>query len=183
MLLYHGSCIGGLTQLKPFLSEHKKPYVYLSSNPVVALLYAVKPVPKPFSFYPYGFNDDKVVYSEYFKDCFKKLYKGKSGYLYECEVNESVENPTAINCAYTTESPVKVRSSFEIIDLYEKFMEYRNDGLFDIKPLDRIPQKEMDFILSDLKSTVEQHCLKNDPNNEMSKFIFENFPQLWEQIY
>lgn len=52
MLLYHGSCVGGLNELTPFLSEHKKPYVYLSSNPVVALLYAVKPVPKPFSFYP-----------------------------------------------------------------------------------------------------------------------------------
>ena len=41
MLLYHGSSVSGLTQLKPFLSEHQKPYVYLSSNPVVALLYAV----------------------------------------------------------------------------------------------------------------------------------------------
>ena len=71
MILYHGSPIGDLTELRPFLSEHQKPYIYLASNPVVALLYAVKPAPKPFSFYPYGFDGNKVVYSEYYKDCFK----------------------------------------------------------------------------------------------------------------
>lgn len=51
MILYHGSPIGDVTELKPFLSEHKDAYVYFASNPVVALLYTVKPVPKPFSFY------------------------------------------------------------------------------------------------------------------------------------
>lgn len=56
MIFYHGSPIGGLTELKPFLSEHGKPYIYFATNPLVALLYAVKPVSKPFSFYPYGFD-------------------------------------------------------------------------------------------------------------------------------
>lgn len=56
MHFYHGSPIGGLDELKPFLSEHGKPHIYFSSSPIVALLYAVKPVPKPFSFYPYGFK-------------------------------------------------------------------------------------------------------------------------------
>ena len=179
MLLYHGSCVGGLNELTPFLSEHKKPYVYLSSNPVVALLYAVKPVPKPFSFYPYGLSDRKVIYSEYFEDCFKKLYQGKTGFLYECEVEENAENATAINCAYTTESPVKVCKCIEIKDIYEKFAEYRKEGLFDIKPFDRIPEKEMAFVLDDMRSTIEKYGLKNDMNNPMSKFIAENFPMLW----
>ena len=76
MILYHGSPNWWhYYELKPFLSEHKKPYVYLASNPVVALLYTVKPVPKPFSFYPYGFNGEKVVYSEYYKNCFEDIYK------------------------------------------------------------------------------------------------------------
>ena len=82
MTLYHGSPVGGLNELKPFLSEHDKPYVYFASNPSVALLYAVKPVPKPFSFYPYGFdNDGNVVYSEYYENAFFDLYKGKAGYF------------------------------------------------------------------------------------------------------
>lgn len=60
---YHGSPVGGLNELKPFLSEHGKPYIYFSSSPIVALLYAVKPVPKPFSFYPYGFDKNGAVVS------------------------------------------------------------------------------------------------------------------------
>lgn len=179
MLLYHGSCVGGLNELTPFLSEHKKPYVYLSSNPVVALLYAVKPVPKPFSFYPYGFSGGKVIYSEYFEDCFKKLYQGKTGFLYECEIEENTQNATAINCAYTTESPVKVLNCTRIDDIFDKFMEYREDGLFDIKQFDRVPEKEMAFVLDDMKSTIEKYDLKNDADNPMSIFIRDNFPQLW----
>ena len=179
MILYHGSCVGGLNELTPFLSEHKKPYVYLSSNPVVALLYAVKPVPKPFSFYPYGFNCGKVIYSEYFEDCFKKIYQGKTGFLYECEIEENAQNATAINCAYTTENPVKVLNCTRIDDIYEKFMEYREEGLFDIKPFDRVPEKEMAFVLGDMKNTIEKYDLKSDTDNPMSKFIRDNFPQLW----
>lgn len=97
MAFYHGSPIGGLDELKPFLSEHGKPYIYFSSNPIVALLYAVKPVPKPFSFYPYGFDKNgAVVYSEYFENAFFHLYGGKVGYLYECTHLENTDNPTNI---------------------------------------------------------------------------------------
>ena len=47
MTFYHGSPIGGLNKLEPFLSEHGRHYIYFATNPLVALLYAVKPVPKP----------------------------------------------------------------------------------------------------------------------------------------
>lgn len=179
MLLYHGSSVGGLTQLKPFLSEHQKPYVYLSSNPVVALLYAVKPVPKPFSFYPYGFDKNMVVYSEYYEDCFTDIYKGKKGYLYECESIEHPENPTAIHCAYTCEIPIKVCNCTEIKDVYDKFMEYKENGLFDIKPFCAVPEKELLFAYNDIKAIVEQYQLRSHINNPMSKFIISHFPEIW----
>ena len=86
MIFYHGSSVKGLKELKPFLSEHGKPYIYFATNSLIALLYAVKPVPKPFSFYPYGFDKNgNVVYSEYYENAFYDLYKGKTGYLYECD--------------------------------------------------------------------------------------------------
>lgn len=61
MTLYHGSPVADLKELKPYLSEHGKPYIYFAENPLIALLYAVKPVPKPFSFYPYGFGNDGSI--------------------------------------------------------------------------------------------------------------------------
>lgn len=180
MILYHGSSVGGLTQLEPSLSEHQKPYVYLASNPVVALLYTVKPVPKPFSFYPYGFRGEKVIYSEYYPNCFEDIYKGKKGFLYVCDGVENAENPTAINCAYTSKAPVRISSCLEIEDVFERFMQYKNDGLFEIKPFEAISKNELDFVYGDLKNTVLQYSLKSQPDNPMSRFIINHFPEVWE---
>lgn len=179
MILYHGSSIGGITELKPFLSEHKKPYVYLASNPVVALLYTVKPVPKPFSFYPYGFNGEKVVYSEYYKNCFEDIYKGKKGFLYECNDITNIENPTAINCAYTCQTPIKINNYIEIDDVFEKFMEYKAQGLFEIKPFENIKERELNFVYDDMKKTIMQHNLRGCPDSPMSQFIITHFPKIW----
>lgn len=179
MKLYHGSSIGGLTELRPFVSEHKKPYVYLACNPVVALLYTVKPVPIPFSFYPYGFDGNRVIYNEYYKDCFKDIYKGQRGFLYECENTEKAEKLTAINCAYTCDVPVKVCNCIEINDIYDKFMEYKENGLCDITPLEAISPNELNFVHNDIRKTIDEYCLKNSPDNPMSKFIIKHFPKIW----
>ncbi len=181
MIFYHGSPIGGLTELKPFLSEHGKPYIYFATNPLVALLYAVKPVPKPFSFYPYGFDKKgNVVYSEYFEDAFYSLYKGKRGYLYECYDLKDVESPTQINCAYTCTEPIRVDAVTEISDLYEYYMEQAQKGLFYIKQNKEISEKEMDFVFRELKKDVEKHELKSVPEHPMSIFVKTHLPSVWE---
>lgn len=179
MKLYHGSLVGGLTELKPFLSEHGKPYIYFSSNPVVALLYAVKPVPKPFSYYPYGFDESgTVVYSEYWSNSFYELYKGKAGFLYECNIT-TAQNLTAISCAYTCELPIKVDSCIEIVDLYDKFMEFKKAGTFQIKPFDTISERELEFVYADMRQTILKNDLYLLPESPMSKFIKAHFGEVW----
>lgn len=124
MIFYHGSPVGGLNELKPFLSEHGKPYIYFSTNPLIALLYAVKPVPKPFSFYPYGFDKNgNIAYSEYFENAFYDLYKGKPRYLYECNDLKNIDTLTQINCAYTYTEPIIVDKETKIPDLYVFYKE------------------------------------------------------------
>lgn len=180
MTLFHGSPTGGLTELQPFLSEHGKPYLYFATNPLVALLYAAKPVPKPFSFYPYGFDKDgTVVYSEYFENAFYELYHGRAGYLYERDHVSGLENPTQINCAYTTTEPVKIDRVTKIDDLYEYFMEQARQGLFRVKRRDEISDKEMNFVLDEFRKDMENHDLKRDSEHEMSHFIEEHFPLAW----
>lgn len=182
MILYHGSSIGGLTQLKPFVSEHGKPYIYFATNPLVALLYSVKPVPKPFSFYPYGFDSaGGIVYSEYYENAFSDIYKGKRGYLYSCQNLQDIQNPTQINCAYTCSKPVKTDDICEIPDLYEYFKKHEKEGIFCIKPYDEISKKEMKFVLAELEKDVTTHRLKDYPEHAMSIFIKTHFPSVWEK--
>lgn len=176
MTFYHGSPIGNLTELKPVLSEHGKPYIYFATNPLVALLYAVKPVPKPFSFYPYGFDrDGNVVYSEYFENAFEILYKGKSGYLYQCYDLQNTEQPTQINCAYTCDESVKVDKVSHFPDLYEYFKVQENLGIFKIKSFNEISKKEMEMVIEDMENTIEKYNLKEQPQNPMSIFIKKYF--------
>lgn len=182
MTFYHGSPIGDLTELHPFLSEHGKPYVYFSTNPLVALLYAVKPVPKPFSFYPYGFDKQgNVVYSEYFENAFYELYKNKRGYLYECDDLPNTDNQTSINSAITCTEPIKVSRVTEIPDLYEYFIKAQSDGSFCIKPKNEISEKEMCYIIDELKKEYYKHGIENQPNHPMHIFLAKHFPNVLEQ--
>ncbi len=180
MPFYHGSPIGGLNELKPFLSEHGKPYIYFSSSPIVALLYAEKPVPKPFSFYPYGFDKNgAVVYSEYFENAFFRLYNGKVGYLYECAHLENADNPTRINCAFTCSEPIKIGKVTEVPNLYTYFKEQESKGTFLIKQRGEVSEKEMQFVLDELKKDIQSYDLMRFPKHPMSVFIQEHFPDVW----
>lgn len=180
MTFYHGSPARGLIELKPFLSEHGKPYIYFATNPLVALLYAVKPVPKPFSFYPYGFSKDgSIVFSEYYENAFYDIYKGKKGYLYSCSDLPDMENPTQINCAYTCTEPVKIDDVSEIPDLYTFYKEQEKEGLFHIKPYHEISEKEMAFVRAELKADMDKHHLQAAPEHAMSVFIKTHFPAIW----
>ena len=181
MILYHGSPVKGLKELKPCLSEHGKPYVYFASNPLVSLLYAVKPVPKPFSFYPYGFDENgSVVYSEYYENAFYDLYKGKTGYLYECDDLKNIDAPTHINGVYTTTESIKIDRVTRIPDLYTFYKEQEEKGLFRIKQKSEISDQEMQFIFDELKTEIEKNNLKSFPQHAMSIFIQKHFPAIWE---
>lgn len=180
MIFYHGSPVKEVKELKPFLSEHGKPYIYFATNPLVALLYAVKPVPKPFSFYPYGFDENgHVVYSEYYENAFYDLYKGKTGYLYECDDLKYTDTPTKINCAYTTTESIKIDRVTKISDLYIFYKEQETKGLFSIKQKSKISDKEMNFVLDELRRDIEKYDLKSFPQHAMSIFIQKHFPTIW----
>ena len=98
------------------------------------------------------------------------------GYLYECDNLNNIEQPTQINCAYTCTENVKIDRVIKISDLYEYFVKRMELGLFKIKSFNNISQKEMSFVMQDIKNTVEKYDLKNNPNNPMFIFINEHFP-------
>ena len=182
MKLYHGSPMGGLQHLEPFVSEHKKPYIYFSSNPVAALLYAVHPVEKPFSWYPYGFDSNGIVcYCEYYPDAFADIYKGKTGYLYECNLIENLKKPTNINGVYACTEAVAVDRMTEIKDIYTALLEYQNQGLFRVKLYENITEKEMRMIHEDIKKTITDYELLSKPACDMSMFYQKHFKDVWDQ--
>ncbi len=179
-MLYHGSSIGGLKELRPNISEHGKPYVYLTSNPVVALLYTVKVVEPPYNWFPYGFRDGIPVYTEYYPDALADIYKGKAGFIYEFEDVEGAENPTDINCACVCTELIKTEKVTEIRDVYEYLLENEKKGELIIERYEELSDKKKQWIENIIKSEIAEYDLKNNADNSYARFIANRFPDIWK---
>ena len=70
--------------------------------------------------------------------------------MYECDDIPNVGNPTQINGVFVCENAVKVDRVTMISDLYDCLMEYQQQGLFRIRPLDTISDKEIQSVHNDL---------------------------------
>ncbi len=178
ILFYHGTSIGNLSELKPQISEHGEAYIYLTTDPVVALFYTVKAVEPPFNWYPYGFKDGIPVYTEYYPDALADVYKGKRGYIYEFENVEEIRNPTNIGCACVCTEPLKTGKVIEIPDVYEKLLEHEKNGELIIERYSELSENKIDRIKNIIKSEIEKFDLKNCFNS-YSEFIKSRFTDLW----
>ncbi len=178
-MYYHGTSVGNLTELKPSISEHGKPYIYFSTNPVVALFYTVKAVEPPFNWFPYGFKNGIPVYTEYYPDALADIYSGRQGFIYEFEKLNNIENPTDINCACVCKNSVKTEKFTEIHDVYEKMLEYEKSGDLIIERYESLSENRLENIENIIKSEIEEYNLKQNPECSYAKFILKKFPQWW----
>lgn len=179
-LYYHGSSVKGLKTLQPYLSEHKEPYIYFATNPVVAAFYMIHVVERPYNWFTYGFNKEGVpTYTEYYPNAMADVYSGKTGYLYECDKVNDIENPTNINCAYVCKNPVPVDKCTEFKDIYEKFLEYEHHGKLIINRYETLSEKMLLFINTTVQAEIKENDLKSHPNLSYSVFLKKHFPEIW----
>ena len=181
-LLYHGSTEKGLTELKPCVSDHGKAYVYLTDNIVIAAFYTVRPVERPFMWYPYGFMGDVPSYTEYYPEAMADVYKGKSGYIYECESPAETVNPTHIKCAYLSAETVKVHSVMVINDMYEWIAECEKSGEVIIQRYKDLSPGQLEFAHNMVKNEIIKYELKNKPESGYTRFLKEKFAEVWNSI-
>ena len=181
MEYYHGSSNSNITVLEPQISEHKEEYVYLTTNKVVAAFYCVKILPKPYYYYSYGFRNNIPVYTDYYKDSLKEIYKNKKGYIYTCEEPEQMINPTNIYCAFTTHYPVNIKSVEEIDDMYEWFLRQEKLGNLIIERYDELSEEQLNNIENIITKEI-QNELKNNTNSIYCQFLKDKFSDIWDKL-
>ena len=180
MPYYHGSPQGGLTVLRPQLSEHGKPYVYFTINPIVAALYTVRPVDKPFHWYPYGFTEKGTpVYTEYYPHAAEDIYRGKVGYLYSCQKIDHLSSPIAIQDTYVTNTPQPVDRCVVLEDVYLQLLEYERMGELMIQRFEQLTSEQRRSIVQIVDSEIQKYHLKETPDCSYSIFLQSRFPTLW----
>lgn len=127
MTYYHGSSIGGIEALRPFVSNHDRPYVYLTHSQVLAAIYAHNPMNRPGGWFTYYWSrDGQLHYDEYFDNQTEEIYAGQTGFVYTCEGEfEALEKMPWV---YLSENEVPVTRVIQIPDLYAQLLQYEQEG-------------------------------------------------------
>lgn len=182
-LYYHGSNVPGLSRLEPHMSEHGLPLVYLTTSPVVAALYTVHPVERPYNWYPYGFSGTVPVYTEYYPQALRDVYGEKTGYIYRCrcEAELSLENPTSISCALVSRAPVEATGCTALLDVYEALLEYERAGQLIVRRFEALSEKQRDFAKRMVLEEIQERRLKEQPECSYSCFLRERFEDVWRE--
>ena len=180
-MLYHGSSTAGLTELKPYKSEHKKPYVYFTENPVVAAFYTVHHVERPYNWFPYGYaSENLLTYSEYYYNAMADVYRDKTGYIYLYDnTTESQGIKLPIGDIIVFEQPVKVSSCIELPDVYETLLKYESEGQLYISRFSD-DKESLNWIDNMITLEIETNDLKHIKSSYCD-FLQKHFPNAWER--
>lgn len=174
MLLYHGSSVGDITALEPRQSGHDKPYVYLTDNATLALLYAHNPIQRPGGFFPYWFGKDgQLHYDEYFPDQTRRLYHGHSGWVYQLEADDLV-HLDKMPWVYLSETTVPVAHADFIPDLYAALLEAGRTGQIILHRYEAFPEAQREIHRKIVRQSLEDH-----PLDEYVRFLRQHMPELF----
>lgn len=175
MLLYHGSPTGGIQALQPAPSNHGKPYVYLTSSPTLALLYAYNPIARPGGFFPYWFDKAGTLhYDEYFPDQTRRLYEGHAGWVYTADA-DSLPQLEKMPWVHLSEADVPVHQAEFIPDLYAALLQAERQGHLILHRYDDIPPAQQER-----NRQVVRRSLAGHDNDDYTRFIRQYMPEVFE---
>ena len=167
MKYYHGSTVGGLTELEPrlpFGGPSQEPRVYLTTSRQLALHYiwdverlALKmPMLKIL-------DDGTLIFQEMFSGALEYFYKGVSGYIYCCEGDFPVDS--AVLTSVSTDQPVPIVGCEYIDDVYEHILQYEKQGKFIYEHYEDLPQWRRDVIRGHVIRMIKRFDLMKDDDH------------------
>ena len=173
MKYFHGSLMKDLRNLSP-----KNDFVYVTTNEVIATFYMIKN-----KFYTYGFKEDSdtPIYTEYYNNALYDIYKGKTGYLYECYNVGFKVNPQNIKYTFVSEGNIPINKVEKIEDIYEKLLEYENKGKLIIERYSELSGEKLENISNIIINEIRNENLINK-NDSYSNFIKSKFQQEWNIV-
>lgn len=185
MEYFHGTIVGGLTELKPNASPFsnlKEPVVYLTTSRQLALHYiwdgeriGVKMPMLDIR------KDGTIVFQEMFSGALEYFYKGVSGYIYRCAGDYEINPDTGVHTCATSRAPVPVTDFEYIQDVYGSIVSYGAQGTFLYEKYEDLPQWRVDVIRGQIIRFIKRGGLLNDSAHPSRRFIQEKFPQYWKE--
>ena len=184
MTYYHASPTGGLRLLEPrkTLYFDKPTQVCLTSLRAMALFYIIRNYE-----YAYGYTrQGKLYFDDPFPDALKKLYAGKSGWLYTCE--EGDYEKTEIPNEFVSAQPVRILGAEYIPDAYEAFLREQEAGnilLLGYEHFASDPEKfakKRAWLEKAISEEIRKKEIWKTPDSDCARYYRENYPEIWKNI-
>ena len=174
MILYHGSKTANIDTLRPFLSNHEKPYVYLTHSKVLATAYAHNPLTRPNGFFSYWWSKDGTLcYDEYFPNQLETIYAGQTGYVYECVGD--YPQLDKMPWVYLSGESVPVIRCTRIPDIYQELLEYERQGLLKVRRWDTVSAGQRELWKNVVKRSLAKTDLSTPAGREYFDYVKEHF--------
>lgn len=181
MILYHGSGVPGIKALRPFSSNHGKPYVYLTHSPVLAAVYAHNPMTRPNGFFTYWWGKDGILrYDEYFENQLETIYAGQRGFVYQCEGEYPQLEKMPWVCL--SERETAVTGCAEIPDLYEHLLQCEREGLLIVRRWREASIKQREIWENVIRRSLVGTDLTTPAGREYAAYIRVHFPKLDQPV-
>ena len=184
MTYYHASPTGGLQLLEPrkTLYFDKPTQVCLTSLRAMALFYIIRNYE-----YAYGYTrQGKLYFDDPFPDALKKLYAGKSGWLYTCA--EGDYEKTEIPNEFVSAQPVRIIGAEYIPDAYEAFLREQEAGnilLLGYEHFASDPEKfakKRAWLEKAISEEIRKKAIWKAPDSDCARYYRENYPEIWKNI-
>lgn len=167
MKFYHGS---NNPNLKELTTEHYMGKLYLTDSYPMAIMYGGCPLRN----WSYNKEKDLLILNEVNENAFEIMYKGKSFYVYTCEVDDALKDETNIsNHTYIVKHNVKLNKEKEVIlDAYEKILELEKEG--------KIKLNRWEDYSEEKKMTIKNNTINHWKPHMQNEF--EHFPYEYELL-
>ena len=181
MTYYHASPAGGLQMLEPRKSPYfdKPTQVCLTSLRAMALFYLIRNYE-----YAYGYTrQGKLYFDDPFPDALKKLYAGRSGWLYICEDGDYKK--TEIPNEFVSAQPVRITGAEYIPDAYEAFLREQAAGniqLLDYAHFASDPEKfakKRAWLQKAISEEIRKKEIWKATDSDRAHYYQENYPEIW----
>lgn len=168
-MFFHATQVPNIKILKPHISNHGKPLIYMSKkreNVLVYLSNAVELYCKSIGYdysgifhkwASYGFTQNGILrIEEYYPNATIETYKGVSGFIYSTNSIDNYQEQEDIPFAVTTESSVTVSNCEFIEDAYEAILRAAENGELIIKRYEENSPEMLAWIQKTIVNEYEQ---------------------------
>ncbi len=177
MILYHGSSIPGIRELRPMSYDGGEALAYLTHNRVLATIYAHNPMTRPNGYFTYWFDrDGRLYYDEYFENQTEILYSGQRGFVYECD--GEFPQMEKMPWVYLAKAPVPVKKCEEIPDIYQRLLACESEGSLTIRRWCDASLKQREIWERVVRRSLENTDPATPLGREYHEFIRSHFANI-----